>query len=129
MKPILIRLFAALFLLALVPRAEAHAFLDHADPKVGSVVAHAPAEIRLWFTARLEPAFSSAEVRDAHDRLVSAGRAHVDARNQALLVVPVPALRPGKYTVRWRVVARDTHRTEGHFTFTVRAAPPRERRR
>lgn len=128
MKRYLIAL-AAVFALALATRAEAHAFLDHADPKVGSTVARPPAEIRLWFTSPLEPAFSTAEVRDAHGQSVNAGRAHLDARDRSLLVVPVGALPPGNYTVRWRVVARDTHRTEGHFTFTVRTPPAREDRR
>jgi methionine-rich copper-binding protein CopC len=44
--------------------ALAHAFLDHALPAVGSTVQDSPHEIRLWFTQRLEPAFSKARVLD-----------------------------------------------------------------
>ncbi|MGH7995956.1 MAG: copper resistance CopC family protein [Opitutaceae bacterium] len=99
--------------------AHAHAFLDHAAPKVGSTVAHAPRELRLWFTEALEPAFSSAQVRDGAKRRVDSRDTHVDPNDPAVLIVPVPPLPAGTYTVTWRVVARDTHRTEGHFAFTV----------
>ena len=36
--------------------AQAHAFLDHATPLVGSTVASAPHEVVLTFTQNLEPA-------------------------------------------------------------------------
>jgi hypothetical protein len=35
--------------------ASAHAFLDHAQPRVGNTVATAPREVTLWFTQKLEP--------------------------------------------------------------------------
>ena len=37
--------------------ANAHAFLDHANPRVGNAVRTAPREVTLWFTQDLEPAF------------------------------------------------------------------------
>ena len=33
----------------------AHAFLDHADPRVGNKVATPPHEVTLFFTQKLEP--------------------------------------------------------------------------
>ena len=38
--------------------AEAHAFLDHADPKVGSTLRDPPSEVTVWMTENLEAAFS-----------------------------------------------------------------------
>src|SRR5205823_4109614 len=51
---------------ALIPSAGvlAHAFLDHAAPSVGSTVRGSPAEVRVWFTEALEPAFSTLRVLD-----------------------------------------------------------------
>ena len=43
----------------------AHAFLDHAEPRVGNKVATPPREVTLWFTQKLEPAFSSVTVTNA----------------------------------------------------------------
>jgi hypothetical protein len=42
--------------------AAAHAFLDHAEPRVGNKVANPPREVTLWFTQKLEPAFSTLTV-------------------------------------------------------------------
>jgi methionine-rich copper-binding protein CopC len=111
---------AALFLAA-QSQAWAHAFLDHADPKVGSTVATAPMEIKLWFTQELEPAFSSIEVRDASGNEVDKKDSHPDDKNKSLLIVSMPSLPEGTYTVIWHVVSVDTHKTQGHFEFTIKA--------
>ena len=111
---------AAALLFALQTHAWAHAFLDHADPKVGAAVTNSPAEIKIWFTQHVEPAFSSIQVRDAQGREVDKKDSHLDPKDKSLLVVSVPKLPAGIYTVTWRVVSVDTHKTQGHFEFTVK---------
>jgi copper resistance protein C len=103
----------------LVSLARAHAFLDHASPAVGRVVATSPPAVTIWFTQELEPAFSSIEVQDQSGTRVDAGDAQVDAKDATILRVSLKPLPPGKYKVFWRVVSVDTHPTEGTFTFTV----------
>ena len=98
--------------------AFAHAFLDHAAPRVGNTVAQAPKEVVLWFTQQLEPAFSSIEVRNEQGAAVTTGKATVIG-DRTQLRVPLKALSPGTYKVIWRVLSVDTHRTEGDFTFRV----------
>ena len=98
--------------------AHAHAFLDHANPRVGSTVNLAPREMVLWFTQQLEPAFSSIEVRNQQGASVTAGKATVSG-DRTQLRVPLKALQPGTYKVIWRVLSVDTHRTEGNFNFRV----------
>jgi methionine-rich copper-binding protein CopC len=100
--------------------ASAHAFLDHAAPAVGSAVHAPPARVRLWFTQRLEPAFSSLRVQDASGKRVDKGDVEVDAADATLLEVSLPQLAPGTYRVSWRVLSVDTHVTEGDFTFDVK---------
>ena len=95
--------------------AHAHAFLDHASPRVGSTVRAAPREVTLWFTQKLEPSFSSAQVTDSSGARVDQG-AQVSGMQ---MHVPVKALSPGTYRVRWKVLSVDTHTTEGNFTFRV----------
>ena len=105
---------------ALVPAtALAHAFLDHAVPAVGSTVPAAPPELRIFFTEALEPAFSALTLATEAGQPVPAGAAKIDPGNPKELVLPLPKLAPGKYTVSWHAVAADSHRTEGHFEFTV----------
>lgn len=99
--------------------ARAHAFLDHASPAVGSTVKQAPAAISLWFTQKLEPAFSTVEVVDQAGQRVDQGDARVDPQDGTLLRVSLKVLKPGTYKVAWRVVSVDTHATQGDFTFQV----------
>ncbi len=96
--------------------AEAHAFLDHAEPRVGSTVPTAPRELSLSFTQKLEPAFSSVEVSDASGRRVDVGKPSVSA---SVMRVGLKQLSPGTYRVRWHILSVDTHTTEGSFTFQV----------
>lgn len=100
--------------------AGAHAFLHHAVPLVGSTIPVAPASVTLDYTEALEPRFSSIQVQDAHGTRVDKGDVHVAPNDPKRLIVSLPPLGPGIYTVQWRVVSVDTHHTEGNFTFTVR---------
>jgi methionine-rich copper-binding protein CopC len=96
--------------------AEAHAFLDHAEPRVGSTVPTAPREVVLSYTQNLEPAFSSIEVSDANGARVDLGKPSISA---STMRVGLKQLAPGTYRVRWQVLSVDTHTTEGSFTFHV----------
>ena len=98
--------------------AAAHAFLDRASPAVGSTVHTPPTEVRIQFTEELEPAYSAAHVEDASGATVSTA-AHVDPNERSVLIVPLGALKPGRYKVIWKVLSVDTHMTNGTFTFTV----------
>jgi hypothetical protein len=113
----LILLVAPLFLSA--PAAQAHAFLDHSAPAVGSSTPKAPAVVRVWFSEQLEPAFSHLEVTDRSGKRVDTGDAKVDPADPTELRATLKPLPPGTYKVDWHVVSVDTHRTEGDFTFTV----------
>jgi copper resistance protein C len=110
--------FATSALLAIMSgtTAEAHAFLDHAEPRVGSTVPAAPRELSLSFTQKLEPAFSSVEVSDGNGARVDLGRPSVSA---SVMRVRLKQLSAGTYRVRWHVLSVDTHTTEGSFTFQV----------
>ena len=112
-------LFASLLMTTASSEAGAHAFLDHAAPAVGSVIHGSPAQVRLWFTQELEPAFSTVKVLDRSGRQVDKQDKQVDRANPALLQVSLPELAPGKYRVVWRALSVDTHVTEGDFTFDV----------
>jgi methionine-rich copper-binding protein CopC len=113
---------AAIALTALLLGAAAawgHAFLDRAEPRVGSTVKAAPAQVRVWFTEELEPAFSTLDVVNQAGERVDRGPARVDPGSPVLLQVPLKPLAPGAYRVKWRVLSVDTHVTEGDFTFRI----------
>ena len=107
---------SALLIVTAGTTAEAHAFLDHAEPRVGSTVPTAPRELVLSYTQNLEPAFSSVEVNDANGARVDLGKPKIDASTMRVGLKP---LAPGTYRVRWKVLSVDTHTSEGSFTFHV----------
>jgi methionine-rich copper-binding protein CopC len=96
--------------------ASAHAFLDHAEPRVGNSVATAPREVTLYFTQKLEPAFSTVTVTGPVGQRVDAGKARV---NGSQISVSLKGGGAGTYHVNWRVLSVDTHTTDGSFTFQV----------
>jgi len=105
-----------LLLLLATGEASAHALLDHAEPRVGNKVATAPREVTLWFTQRLEPAFSTITVTNSAGQRVDTGKTRVSGNQMSV------SLRPGgtgTYRVTWRVLSVDTHTTDGSFTFQV----------
>jgi methionine-rich copper-binding protein CopC len=112
-------LVAAALTLGLPAVASAHAFLDHAEPKVGSTVEASPPRVALHFTQEIEPAFSTVHVLDGAGKQVDQADAAVDPKDQTTMTVGVPKLAAGTYKVEWKVTSVDTHRTHGSFEFTV----------
>jgi copper resistance protein C len=105
--------------LFLVQGSWAHAFVDHAEPAVGSQIHGAPTQVKIWFTEKLEPALSKIQVFDTSGLEVDKRDVKIDQSNAALLTVSLPELKPGKYKVVWRAVSVDTHVTTGNFTFEL----------
>jgi copper resistance protein C len=103
-------------MLGVVAGASAHAFLDHAEPRVGSTVATAPRQVSLSFTQNLEAAFSSVAVSDGNGARVDLGKPQISGNTMRVGLKPLPA---GAYRVRWQVLSVDTHTTEGSFSFQV----------
>jgi methionine-rich copper-binding protein CopC len=111
----LVGIIPLLFSLA-TGEAAAHAFLDHAEPRVGNKVATAPREVTLWFTQKLEPAFSTITVTNPAGQRVDTGKTGVSGNQMS---VPLRSGGAGTYRVNWRVLSVDTHTTDGNFTFQV----------
>jgi|SRR5271154_4417970 len=104
--------------LASVLPAHAHAFPASEQPKVGSTIDSSPPAVVIRFDSPIEALFAKLEVSDSNGQNETAGPPSVAPdRNQ--LSVPLKPLQPGDYTVKWSVVAEDSHRTEGSFQFTV----------
>jgi hypothetical protein len=105
-----------LVLLLATGEAAAHAFLDHAEPRVGNTVATPPHEVTLWFSQKLEPAFSRITVTNAAGKPVGIGKARVSGNQMS---IAIRAAGTGAYHVSWHVLSVDTHTTDGNFSFNV----------
>jgi copper resistance protein C len=99
--------------------AVGHSGLRRADPPVESALKRPPKEVKLYFSERLEPAYSTVRVEDGQGARVNRDDSHVDRANPFLLRVTLSPLARGIYTVIWRVLSVDSHITEGRFTFRV----------
>jgi copper resistance protein C len=97
--------------------ALAHSELRQAQPSPNSRHKTPPSEIKLYFTERLEPAYSTVRVVDARGAEVDRHDAHVDPSDPLLLRASLKLLDPGAYAVNW--VSLDPHLSEGHFSFQV----------
>src|SRR3979409_1229482 len=102
-----------LLLLLATGKATAHAFLDNAEPRVGNKVATAPREVTLWFTQKLEPAFSTITVTNSSGQRVDTGKTRVSGSQMSVWLRPGGS---GTYHVTWRVLSVDSHTTDGSFS-------------
>ncbi len=116
-------MFRAVALIAFAmtaPAAFAHALLQKADPPVGGTVTASPKEIRIKFSEGVEPRFSGIALATETGVAQPTGKPSVDPADPSVLVVTIgQPLKPGVYTVTWRAVSVDTHKTQGGFNFTV----------
>jgi copper resistance protein C len=109
------------FLLSGIRAVSAHAFLEKADPAVGSEVSQRPGQVKIWFTEKLEGALSRIQVFTVANQEIDRHDCRVDPQNPTLMEVSLPPDLPaGTYQVVWKAVSVDTHTTTGKFTFAVK---------
>ncbi len=124
MKPLGKRALSSFFALVLSGTffqtlAQAHAFPVRSDPRVGWTVALSPSKVTIWFDGELEPAFSTITVFNSAKQQVDKGNSRVNDPDASVLEVDLTPLPPGTYHVFWKALAKDTHVTQGDFTFAV----------
>ncbi len=97
--------------------AQAHAHLVGATPAVDGKVQGSPRDLKLSFTEGVVAKLSGVALTDAAGHVIATGPVSADGK---VVTVPIKAtLAPGAYSVEWHAVAADTHRSTGHFGFTV----------
>lgn len=102
------------------PAAQAHAIILESAPAQGST-GPSPRRLILRFNSRLEKPLCSVQLVGPRQRGIALLRQEADARPDTL-AYPLPALEPGEYQARWKVMAADGHVTEGTVLFTVTAS-------
>lgn len=113
---------AAVLLLGTRERVAAHATYERSDPPAETIVPTAPAVLQVWFTEGVRSQGSRLEVLDAAGNRVDGGDGRVDLNDpdRKRMLVSLPPLPDGVYTVRWVAVsADDDHEASGSFRFGV----------
>ena len=103
--------------LALPETSRSHAILIDSEPSHGATLKKTPETIVLRFNATLEEAMTRVYLVDKHS--VETPLEITDGSTVNQIVVNVPPLFSGVYTVGYKVLARDGHVTEGSIRFTI----------
>ncbi|HEX9900447.1 MAG TPA: copper resistance CopC family protein, partial [Candidatus Methylomirabilis sp.] len=98
--------------------AAGHASLVRSDPPANVLLETAPQVLRLRYDEDLAPGLSIVSILDRSNFVVLQGGSVAD-QDRKVLELPAAQLRPGIYTVSWKVLsAVDGHITRGAFAFT-----------
>ena len=99
--------------------ANAHTALSGSHPANEEVVAVAPSEIVLTFSAEVRLLAMSLQSSAEGDEIALGV---LPSEIQREFVVATPELPSGDYVVSWRVMGADTHVVSGEFRFVVAQA-------
>ncbi len=102
------------------PVARAHAIVLESTPAPEARLPASPPRVELRFNSRIEKRLSRVTLgrAGAAPSLVPVA-VDGDGGPPDRLVVPLEPLAPGRYVLRYRVMAADGHITEGSLRFTV----------
>lgn len=115
--------FLAIVLCLLPSLAWAHAALIKSVPGPREELRESPALIRLLFNEKVEAQFSTLnlEREDAQPQPLGAPRLAAD-NPQELQTEVLQPLKPGLYTLRYRVLSQDGHVIERSYRFRIKPA-------
>jgi methionine-rich copper-binding protein CopC len=102
---------------AFPPFAWSHAVLIESDPPHEATLQVAPETFLLRFNAALEQVITQVYLVDPDKNETPLEK--VDESKTDRILVRVPPLSPGVYTIHYKVLARDGHVTEGRVLFTL----------
>ncbi|MDQ3185683.1 MAG: copper resistance protein CopC [Pseudomonadota bacterium] len=114
-------LIVAIALIVPSAPALAHAMLVKAEPPRRAVLTITPAQVRLWFNEEIEKDYASLALLGADKTPVTEVKPHIDPDDRKAIVLPLPELVPGKYTVKFRVLSVDGHVVDSSYDFTVKS--------
>ena len=123
----------ASFLLFLLPvSAFAHAHLLASEPAQNAVLQETPKTVILHFSEALELAMCKLDVKDVETgKVVSEGKP-TTSEDRQILQINLTALNSSKkknqFEVTWRAVAKDTHKINGKFMFSVDSEASQKRK-
>lgn len=98
----------------------AHSMLIKAEPPRRAVLTKPPSHVRLWFNEKIEGDYASLVVFDAQKQPITDLKPTLSSDDPKSIVLPLPELSPGKYSVKFRVLSVDGHVVESSFDFTVK---------
>ena len=120
LKPVIVSAAMAIAMCVHVVPALAHSMLVKAEPPRRAVLTTAPAQVQLWFNEEIEGDYASLIVLNAEKHPVTEVKPQLAPDDRKSIVLPLPELTAGKYSVKFRVLSVDGHVVESYFDFTVK---------
>lgn len=111
---------ASLLLISAVPLRALHNHLTKSIPEADAVLDRAPTTIRLWFSEKPTPAFSSVTLTDAANAKIPTSKMRATEDTLSVIADVEQPLAPGTYQVAWRTAGKDGHAVRGKFRFVVK---------
>ncbi|WP_292915177.1 copper resistance CopC family protein [Nitrosomonas sp.] len=100
--------------------AMAHAALVKSDPPRRATLSIPPKQVRLWFNEKIEGSYASVTVFDSNKNSITENNPESVADDPKSVVLSLPQLDSGRYTVKYRVMSVDGHVIESSFDFSVK---------
>lgn len=118
--PLTIKLLIFLVLIFQINTVMAHASLIKSDPPRRASLSVPPKQIQLWFNEKIEASYASVTVLDAKKNPITEKNPEVVADDPKSVVLSLPQIETGSYTVKYRVMSVDGHVIESSFDFNVK---------
>lgn len=119
-----VAVFAGLVILLLalfrIDNVMAHAALVKSDPPRRAMLSLPPKHIQLWFNEKIEGSYASIAVKDSNQNLVTSNNPEIVEDDPKSILLGLPQIEPGRYTVHYRVMSVDGHVIESTFDFNVK---------
>lgn len=109
-----------LSLLFQVNSVMAHATLVKSDPPRRASLSSPPKQIQLWFNEKIEGSYASVSVLDSNKNSITENSPEVVTDDPKSVILNLPQIEPGRYTVQYRVMSVDGHVIESSFDFNVK---------
>jgi methionine-rich copper-binding protein CopC len=76
--------------------------------------------VQLWFNEEIEVPFASIAVLDENKHSITVENPEAVEADLKSVVLSLPELIPGQYTVEYRILSMDGHVVESKFNFTLK---------
>ena len=111
---------AMLSLLFQVNSVLAHATLVKSDPPRRASLSSPPKRIQLWFNEKIEGSYASVTVLDSKKKSITENNPEVVLDDPKSVILNIPQMEPGRYTVQYRVMSVDGHVIASSYDFSIK---------
>jgi copper resistance protein C len=111
---------AMLSMLFQVNSALAHATLVKSDPPRRASLSSPPKQIQLWFNEKIEGSYASVTVLDSKKKSITENNPEVVLDDPKSVILNIPQMEPGRYTVQYRVMSVDGHVIASSYDFSIK---------